>query len=333
VKSVLATIRRFGAITVLTGFVIAAALPLVFEAMFAIRLLIFALLFGFFVMSWDVLSGTTEEINFGHAFWLLAGGYTAGWLSRYLDLGPWFGVPLGGLVAMVLGLLAGLLTLRLRGPYFALVTLALAASLYKLSFIFSGVLGGEEGLSGVAFLSRSFVVDYYIVLVLLVISYLLLHQYYRSRYGLVLKGIKADDDLTRASGHNTSYYKIVTVAIAMFFAGIAGALYTHVQGHINAELAAGVVSAFVVLFAMVGSRGTLHGPLVAGVFFYLLNQWLRVIEQWRVLLFFGLLMLAVYFFPDGLVNQVRARTRLLAKRAEPVSSSGPEETVSEPVKG
>jgi branched-chain amino acid transport system permease protein len=332
--AVLTQVRRFGAVSILVAFVIALFLPLVFEGLFAIRLMIFALLFGFFVMSWDVLSGTTEEINFGHAFWLLAGGYTAAWLSLYLDLGPWYGVPLGALAACVLGLLAGLLTLRLRGPYFALVTLALAASLYKINFIFSGVFGGEEGVSGVAFLSRSFVVDYYIILGFLAVSYLVLHQYYQSRYGLVLKGIKADDDLTRASGHNTSYYKIVTFGIAMFFAGIAGALYTHVQGHINAELAAGVVSAFVVLYAMVGSRGTLHGPLAAGVFFFLLNQWLRVIEQWRVLLFMGLLMLAIYLFPDGIVNQARATLRRLRKPAEPLPSGGVEETSpTEPVKG
>jgi branched-chain amino acid transport system permease protein len=305
----LGPLRRLGAVTVLAGFVVFALLPVVLDSLFAVRLLTFALLFGFFVMSWDVLSGTTEEINFGHAFWLLAGGYTAAWLSLHAGLGPWVGVPLGALVSMVLGLLAGVLTLRLRGPYFALVTLALAASLYKTNFIFSGVFGGEEGLSGVTLLSETFVRDFYIVLVAVVVSYLVLYQYYQSRYGLVLKGIKANDDLTRASGHNTSYYKIVTFGIAMLFAGIAGSLYTYVQGHINAELAAGVVSAFVVLYAMVGTRGTLSGPFAAGVFFYLLNQWLRVIEQWRVLLFMGALMLAIYFFPDGIVNEVRQRLR------------------------
>jgi branched-chain amino acid transport system permease protein len=309
-----------GAPLVLAGLVAMAVMPLLFADPFITQTLTIALLFGFYVMSWDVLSGTTEEINFGHPFWLLAGGFTAGWLNLELGFGPLVTVPAGALVAAVLGLLAGALTLRLKGPYFALVTLALAVSLYKMSFIWGSAFGGEEGIAGIDFLTDSARGDFYVVLVILVASYLLLHQYYRSRVGLVLMGIKANDDITRASGHNTTVYRIATFGIAMFFAGIAGALTAHVQGSINAELAAGVVGALVVLYAMISSRGTLGGPLVAGVLFYILDQNLRLLEQWRTLILLGSVMLLIYLFPDGVVREFQRRRR---SRTRKNGSPGP----------
>lgn len=322
--SALGRVGVVGAPLVLAGLLVMAVLPLVIADPFVTQTLTIALLFGFYVMSWDVLSGTTEEINFGHPFWLLAGGFTAGWLNLELGWGAWLTVPAGGLAALVLGVLAGGLTLRLKGPYFALVTLALSASLYKVAFLWSGAFGGEEGIAGIDFLTDSARGDFYVVLVILAASYLVLHQYYRSRIGLVLMGIKANDDITRASGHNTTIYRIATFGLAMFFAGIAGSLTAHVQGSINAELAAGVVGALIVLYAMISSRGTLGGPLVAGVLFYLLDQNLRVLEQWRTLILLGSVMLAIYLFPDGVVREFqhwrrRSRARKHTERRDDVN--------------
>lgn len=325
-------LRAVGTPLVLAGFVVMAFLPLLLSDPFVTQTMTMALLFGFYVMSWDVLSGTTEEINFGHPFWLLAGGFTAGWLNLELGYGPLITVPAGAVVAAVLGLLAGALTLRLKGPYFALVTLALAVSLYKMSFIFGDAFGGEEGIAGIDFLTDSARGDFYVVLVVLAASYLVLHQYYRSRVGLVLMGIKANDDITRASGHNTTVYRIVTFGIAMFFAGIAGSLTAHVQGSINAELAAGVVGTFVVLYAMISSRGTLGGPLVAGVLFYILDQNLRLLEEWRTLILLGLVMLLIYLFPDGVVREYqrrrRSRTRKDVSAGDPVDAEDPDAAVA-----
>ncbi|MGY1916144.1 branched-chain amino acid ABC transporter permease [Blastococcus sp. SYSU DS0973] len=323
----LKNVRVVGSPVVLVGLVVMAVAVLMIADPFVTQMLTIALLYGFYVMSWDVLSGTTEEINFGHPFWLLAGAFTAGWLNLEFEYTAWITVPAGALVAMLLGLLAGGLTLRLRGPYFALVTLALAVTLYKLSFIWDEFFGGEEGISGVDFITESARGDYYVVLALLAVSYLLLHQYYRSRIGLILMGIKANDDITRASGHNTTFYRIMTFGIAMFFAGIAGALTAHVQGSVNSELAAGVVGTLIVLYAMIGSRGTLAGPLIAGCLFYVLDQNLRVLEEWRTIILLGSIMLAIYLFPDGVVREIQDRIRRRRLRHSPRSEAAltPEE--------
>lgn len=300
-------VRVLGSVPVLAGLVLLAVLPLGIDSPYMTQTLTMSMLFGFYVMSWDVLSGTTDEINLGHPFWLLMAGFTAAWLNLHLGFGALVTVPAGALASLVLGLLAGWLTLRLKGPYFALVTLALSVSLYKISFIWSDAFGGEEGLSGIDFMTDSVRSDHYVVLVLLVISYVVLHWYYRSRFGLVLMGIKADEDITRASGHNVTVYRIVTFGVAMFFAGIAGALTAHVQGTINSEMAAGVVGTLVVLYAMIGSRGTLGGPLVAGFLFYFVDQNLRILETWRPLISLGVIILAIYLFPDGVVREVQER--------------------------
>lgn len=300
-------VRNVSSVTAVGFVLIMGVLPLVVENRFLLRILTFALLYGLFVMSWDVLSGTTEELNFGHAFWILAGGYTAAWSSLHLGYGPWVGVPLGALASGSLGCIIGVLTLRVKGPYFAMVTLALGGILYKLSFIYSGVLGAEEGISGVTFLSRSIVGDFYVVMAVVFAAYLVLYRVYRSDFALVLKGIKANDDVVRASGINPSLYKVVAFSLSGSLAGVGGALYAHAQGQIGSAMAAGALSALIVLYAMIATRGTLHGPLVAGILFYLLNQWLRFIEEWRLLLFAGALMVAIYVFPEGVVRAVRVK--------------------------
>lgn len=130
---------------VLTGF----AVPYFSTDFYLMELLVIAMLFALFAASWDILCGFTDQPSFGHALFIGAAGYTAAILNRSYDFSPWLTIPLSAAVVGVMGAVIGALTLRLRGPYFALSTIAFSAVFYKLLYILRPITGGDEGLTGV----------------------------------------------------------------------------------------------------------------------------------------------------------------------------------------
>jgi branched-chain amino acid transport system permease protein len=217
-------------------------------------------------------------------------------------LSPYLTVPASALCVAAAGAGIGWLTLRLRGPYFALSTIALSAVLYKFAFIFSRVFGGEEGISGVDPFASDVRTDFFVCLALFVISVSCLCAFARSHYGLILRSTRGSEDAAQSSGINTAYYKVVGCAVSGFFAGIGGAMYAHANMQIGPSMLAGSLSVFVVLLATIGGRGTILGPVYAAASLTLLNEWLRVVDQYRIVIFTATVITLVYLYPSGLVR-------------------------------
>ena len=272
------------------------------ENYFYIEIMILAAVYAIFAMSWDVLTGYTHEVNFGFAFFVGGAGYVSGILNLRADLSPYLTVPIGALTAGLAGIVIGYLTLRLKGPYFAMVTLAFASILYKLAFIFYGYTGGEEGISGLATLTDDPRHDFLVVWVSTAVVYFVLRFYTGSSHGHILKAIRADEDAAQSSGINTAYYKIEAFAISGFIGGIGGGLFAHSQMQIGPTMLSGYISILVVLLAMIGGMGTIVGPLIGAILLSLLNEYLRVVEEYRIAIFSGLLILFIYLAPEGFAN-------------------------------
>ena len=285
-----------------------AAVAILSSDFYLKEVLVLVIVFAHFTASWDVLCGYSAQDNFGHAFFIGAAGYVAALLNTSLDLSPWLTVPIAAGTAALLGVAVGWLTLRLRGPYFALSTIAFAAVLFKLAYILSTVTGGEEGISGIDPFSSTVDLDLLTCVVIFGVSTILLSAFVRSHYGLILRSTQHNEDAAQASGINTAYYKIAGFVVSGFFAGIGGAMYTHTKMQVNPELLAGSLSVLIVLFAVAGGRGSIMGPVFAAAGLMLLNEWLRIIEEYRPALFTGALILLVYFNPSGMV-----RARVLAR--------------------
>lgn len=313
-------VQRIGSPSAIVLFLVLAFAPYFIENLFFLQVLTVSLLYGAFAISWDILSGCTDEMNFGHGFFICSGGYAAALLNTILKWPTFFTIPAGGVVTALLGALVGWLTLRLKGPHFSMVTIALAAILYKISFIYWPVFRGEEGISGVTFLSSSLETDYYICLLFLIGAYMVLYNLARGRFGLVLKAIKADEDAAQASGIPTARYKISAFTLSGLFAGLAGGFYAHLHGQVTAELTGGSLSVIIVLMAMIGTRGTITGPLLAAVLLHTLDEGLRVVEVYRILLFTASLILLIWLFPKGAVQGIqdwaRRRRRLAGAALE-----------------
>ena len=196
----------------------------------------------------------------------------------------------------------GYVTLRLKGPYFAMATLAFASILYKLSFILYEITGGEEGISGLDAFTDDPTQDFFVVWGAMVAIYFALCLYARSKHGIILKAIRADEDATQSAGINTAYYKIEAFAISGFMAGIGGGVFAHSQMHIGPTMLSGYLSVIVVLLAMIGGMGTIVGPLLGAICLSIVNESLRIVEEYRIIIYTGLLILFIYLAPDGLIN-------------------------------
>ncbi|MGM9512781.1 branched-chain amino acid ABC transporter permease [Roseateles sp. DB2] len=292
----------------------AAATGLFGQSPYVHELLILGVVYAQFAASWDLLCGPTELDNFGHAVFIGGAAYGSAILGRQLGLEPWLSVPVAAAMAAIIGTAIGGLTLRLRGPYFSLATIAVAALAYKLTFILSRYTGGEEGLSGLRPFSHDVGTDLLLCLLLFSVSFLGMHVFMRSRWGLVLRATRHHEDAVIACGFNTAAYKVLAFTLSGFLAGIGGAMYGHTQMQANPDLLSGNLSVMIVLLATVGGRGTLIGPATGAALLILLSEGLRAFEQYRAVIFTGLLILLVYLNPDGLANSTWLKRRTWLQR-------------------
>lgn len=283
-----------------------------------------AMFFAVFVMSWDVVSGYTGEISFGHGLFFGVGGYAAGMMNLYFGVDPWLAIPVGMVAAALAGLIIGFPALRLKGPYFALVTLVAPLLVLALFRIYPDWTGGELGLVSASAatgtidqFSRDLLFNYYVALVLFVGVLVVLLAVTRSDAGIVFTAIREDETAVAATGINPAKFKLFAFLLAGAVGGLAGAVYVFSRvGNANpSELLALVISIEVIIATILGGIGTITGAAIGGMFFYLLRTWLRNAELVIPLVnepvgnFYFLVFLVVtlgflFFLPEGILPRL-----------------------------
>jgi len=299
-----------GRLIALVFFLLIFILPAITRDPYILRILIFTNIFVIFAVSWDFLSGYTGQVNFGHALFFGVAAYTAGLLNHYFGIQPWATIPIGALAGVIIGVLTCFPALRLRGPYLSLVTLAFPLILLAIIKAFPDVTGGEHGISGLTRLSESRVTEYYISVIIMTISVLIMWKLTDAKSGLVRTGIilhaiREDEIAARATGINTINYKILAFAIGGFFAGIAGALFTHamrIAGPSTLEL---TLSFNAVIWSVFGGIVSIYGPVFGVYFLYPLLEGLRVVAEIRFLIFAAIIIAVLVFMPEGIAVWIR----------------------------
>ena len=222
-------------------------------------------------------------------------------------------------MATVFGFAVGYVCLRLRGSYLSLATLAFPLIALGLLFAFPDFSGGELGVSGVRSLAVSRTANYYIIAVVMIILVFGMWKIADSKFGLVLHAIRDDEVAVRASGINTTRYKLAVFAMSAFSAGIAGALYAHflrVAGPSSLEVA---LSFQVVIWGIFGGVATIYGPVAAVFILYPLTEWLgsfRAFGELRLLIFAVIVLLVLLFMPRGLTPWVRDKLETQCPRCK-----------------
>lgn len=278
-----------------------AVVPLAVRNRYVLSVFIQANLYAAMAASWDVLSGYTGRENFGHALFIGTGAYAAALLNTRLHIPPLLGIAAAGGMALLFAVLVGIPTLRLRGPYFALATLAAAGIMERLALLLWPFTGGEDGVYGVQALSLSADLTYYASLVFTGAVVLALYGATRSPWGIVLRAIQANETACEAAGLNTTAYKISALLVSALPAGLAGGLYAHVQEHVGPAVYSPALSVTVIIMAFIGGIGTIYGAAVGGFLLTVLGESLRGFGEYRLLLYSAVLLPVIVYMPRGIV--------------------------------
>ena len=317
--------------------VIAVALPLLVSSTFAIDIFIRVLLFAFIGVAWNLMGGYAKQLSLGHAAYFGLGAYTSTILLIRYGVSPWIGMLAGGIVAMLASLPIGALCFRLRGPYFAIATIATAQVLMLLFLKFRDFAWGAEGTTmpnlGDAPLMMQFdskAPYYYVVLVLLAVGLAITYWIERSWMGYYLVAVGEDEDAAEAIGVDALRIKRNIYLISAFLTALAGTFYVQYIYFIDPNTAFSFnVSVEAALVSIVGGIGTLWGPVIGTVLLEgtsaLLQSWLGGGHGGVQLTVYSLILIAVILYrPAGLIgiltaayDRVIAGTKRANKSAAP----------------
>jgi len=302
----LARSRVFWASIVLV--LIASVVPL-WASAYILGVLTLAYYFGVFSMSWDLLFGFAGEVNFGPTFLIGLGAYTTAILDNSFNLPLPVCILAGALAAVIGGMLLAMPALRLRGPYFGLVTLVAVLLLQNAIVIFAGVTGGEIGMTVPNVLSIDARVNYWYALGFLIVCAILLYGLSRSAIGLILQASGQDAVEAAALGFNVTKHKLAAFAISALFSGVAGSLLVLYQGAASVgaviDIALGVQ---IIISAVLGGRRTILGAALGAVLLIVGAEFLRPLGQWNTVVVSALALAVIIFFPGGLLGAaLRAR--------------------------
>ncbi len=283
-------------------FLLLLSLPLTGLGEYFLGILILANINALFAASWDILVGRTGQISLGHALFFGVGAYASALFYKYCALPPWVTLFLGIPFGVIVALLVGFPSLRVKGPYLALVTLAFPLILIRLFFVdipgiinIRAITGGETPISVPRFLAippyspcQARIVEYYFSLLLLSVCAFVLYKIARSKAGIVFVSILDDESASKASGINTTKYKLMAFAISAFFASLVGSFYAHYMTGAGLSTlmfgepsVAGVIpgSFTVIIITILGGIGTIYGPVVGAYILTFLSVFLRQIMQ------------------------------------------------------
>ena len=308
------------------AFGVAMCLLPLFAGTGTVRMLIFAHFLAMFAMSWDIISGRTGYISFGHPFLIGLAAYTTGMLTYHLDTPLWLSIPAAVLVTMVGGALFFLPALRIRGTCFALVTLAFMELMYQLTQVVAPkITGGTRGLSGIPTLVSGAAPNYYLTFGVMFAIGLGLWLLVRTRLGTALAAIRMDEEAVAASGLSTIRLKLFAFMVSAAVAGIGGALYVHYLGSVAPRGLFDINFLFTILVAaLLGGASTIVGPIMGAYFLTFLLEYLRpVIPGPERYMIYGIVALVVYVLePRGLHHMAGALFEAAARRLKIPRTAG-----------
>jgi branched-chain amino acid transport system permease protein len=306
-----------GRLIAIIFFVALFIIPLITNQSYYLFVITMSNILIIFAVSWDLLSGYSGQVNFGHALFFGVSAYTVGLLVKYLGWQPWATIPIGTLVATGIGVATCIPALRLRGPYLSLLTMAFPLMLQGIVMAFKGVTGGEWGIGNIPPLAATYTARYYICLIVMTAAVLIMWKLTDagSRYirtGLIFHAIREDEIAARASGINTIRYKILAFAIGGFFCGLAGALYVHMLGTASVSYLAMTMSFQAIIYVVFGGIVSIYGGVIGVYVLYTLLQFLGVgaagstfVGRYQLLIMAIIVILVLLFMPEGVGVWIR----------------------------
>ena len=279
---------------------------------FMMKLLCFAI----FACAFNLLLGFSGMLSFGHAAFFGAAAYTTAWLASAHGFGPAVAIAAGVAASVALGFVIGLIAIRRRGIYFAMITLALAQLVYFVC-LEAPFTGGENGLQDVprgnfmGMLSlKSDVAMYYLVLAAFVAVFLFIRRVVHSPFGQVLRAIRENESRAISLGYNVNRYRLLAFVLSAGIAGLGGSLKALVLGFATLSDVLQATSGEVILMTLLGGAGTFAGPVIGAALVVTLQEYLSdIVGGWVTVIIGAVFVACVLVFRRGIVGELNAMRR------------------------
>jgi branched-chain amino acid transport system permease protein len=268
------------------------------------------LIYGLFALGFNLVYGYLGLLSFGHAALFGTGAYFCGIAIVHLGL-PWYAaIALGVVGGLAMAAVIGVLAIRTRGIYFAMVTMALSQCVYYLFYEAVDWTGGENGLRGINLhqisvfgLKLDFInplTRYYVIAAFVIAAFFVLSRILASPFGAVIEAVRENEARARASGYDVTTTRLITFVLSGGFCGLAGALQALHLSIVPIEILHYDTSGIVVMIALLGGMGTFFGPMIGAAAFLMLEN---IVSTWTVhwqLIVGAIFMICVLFFPAGI---------------------------------
>jgi len=309
-------------------------IPLVVTQPYYREVLGLIFLWGAMAGAWNIIGGYAGKLSLGHAAFFGLGAYTSSLLYLLLGVTPWVGIVVGVVLSVILALFIGVVTLRLKGKFFALCTIAFGQVLQILAVYFRGLTHGSEGVSlpfrpGIEnmMFSEKVIWDY-LFLGLMLAVYASARWLERSKLGYELSALREDEDAAEALGVNTLWAKLAAFGLSAAFVSIGGTLYAQYFLWLEPQYVFSLdMSIQFALYAIIGGMGTAIGPILGATLITPLQIFLRAAfgtaASGMYLVIYGLLLvIVVLFLPKGIAVEVGERYRHWRERRRAVAGKG-----------
>lgn len=256
-------------------------------------------------ISVNMVCGITGQLSLGQAGFQAVGAYAVVLLTQNLHIPLPVSIILAGLIAAFLGFLIGFPTLKLEGDYLAIVTLAFGEIIRIVLTNLKDITGGPNGKQFITIMKSlkwGPTVSYFVITLSLVLILTLLNNFIRSTFGRAILAVREDEIAAESSGVGVFRYKMTGFVIASFIGGIGGALYAPFIGFIKPELASFNNSINHLIYVVFGGMGSISGGILAAYGLTILQEFLRIIKDYRLLIYPVILILVMLFRPQGLLG-------------------------------
>jgi branched-chain amino acid transport system permease protein len=288
------------------AFVLLMALPFIFPGRGILNSLVISGILFISALGLDVLMGFAGQVSLGQGGFMAIGGYTAAVLAVQYDVDPVLGTLAGMALSSVAAVLLSLVTVRLRGHFLALATLAFGLVIDSLTVGLEGVTGGPSGLAGIPSFSIgqwSFATPfamYYVVAALIVVLVLALHGALRGGFGRALKSVRTDQTAAAALGVNVPRYKLAAFVISAALGSLSGSLYAFYFHFLSPDMVGTPTSFEMITMLIVGGEGTLVGPVLGVALLTLMPTVFQPLAYYKTFAEGLLLVLCFLWLPDGI---------------------------------
>lgn len=283
-----------------------------------LQIINFAMLNAVMALGLNFMTGRAGLICLGYAAFEAIGAYTVGIMCLKHGISFWLAFPLGGVLACIFGVILGLPALRVKGHYLGLVTIAFGLVVQEIILNAESITGGTNGLIDIpspkifgfdfgssldlGFTSMSYLANfYYLSLLLLVLSTVIVYKFSNSFFGLLLTAMREDELAAQCYGINLTDYKLYAFGIGAFFGGLAGGIYAGMINFIAPENFGYGLSIIIISMIILGGLDSIPGAIVGALFLTVFPEKFRAFEDYRIMFYGFIIVFCLLFMREGVL--------------------------------